>query len=82
MDTSSEALTRLELENMLKDFVEKFFKIKFLDRDLYIRMMDIATAWNKAEILGIMVDRMRIQQDYGEEEISFNYKSYLDLLLS
>jgi len=82
LDTSSENLTRIELEEMLKIFVEKFFKSKVLDKDLYIRMMDVATAWNKAEVLGIMLDKMRVQQDYGEEEVFFSIKSYLDLLLS
>ena len=81
IDKSSSALLRNELESLMKEFIDKFEKHKFFDKDIYIRMMDASTSWNKAEILGIMVDKIRIQQDYNEEKNNFDYTEYLDMLL-
>jgi len=81
MDNSRELLLRRELETYLKDFIGKLENQKFFDKDLYIRIMDISNSWNKAEILGMMVDKIRIFQDYDEKETNFDYKPYLDVLL-
>jgi hypothetical protein len=81
IDKSSSALLRNELETLMKEFVNKLENDKFFDKNIYIRIMDASTSWNKAEILGIMVDKIRILEDYNEEKSSFDYKEYLDMLL-
>jgi hypothetical protein len=81
MDSSSDKLLRNELEILMKKFIDKLWKQKDFDKDLYIRMMDISTSWNKAEILGIMVDKIRVMQDYNEIGSNFEYGFYIDLLL-
>ena len=81
MDSSRDRLLRNELETLMKQFVDKLLKQKDFDKDIYIRMIDISTAWNKAEILGIMVDKIRILQDYDEQDTNFEYGFYLDMLL-
>jgi hypothetical protein len=81
IDKSSSALLRNELETLMKEFIDKLENHKSFDKDIYIRMMDASTSWNKAEILGIMVDKIRILEDYNEEKSSFDYGEYLDMLL-
>jgi hypothetical protein len=79
LDKTKGILIRNELDILLKAFVEKMEKNE-VDKDLYIKIMDVSAAWNKAEILNIMISKIKTFQDY-EEEKNFDYKSFLDLLL-
>jgi hypothetical protein len=79
-DDSRNALIRNELDKLLKDFVDKFMTIKYFDKDLYVKIIDVATAWNKAEILNSMVKTIELFQDY-EENQKFDYTPFLESLL-
>jgi hypothetical protein len=79
-DESKNVLIRNELEKLLKDFVDKLMTIKYLDNNLYVRIIDVATAWNKAEVLNTMVKTIKLFQDY-EENMKFDYVPFLEQLL-
>lgn len=79
IDKSRGILVRNELDMLLKQFVDKLENGE-LDKDLYIKVMDVSLAWNKAEILNIMIEKIKTFKDY-EEESEFDYKPFLELLL-
>lgn len=67
------------MDKLLKKFVTKLEDKDELDEKLKDAIIELATTWNKEELMQDLIEKVEVHKSYDEERgVQFPYRSYVD----